>query len=1174
MKEKQKNAQFTKILLFRSMKIYPLLFLVAVVKLFAAEKGYAQSITLHAENIELKQVLSEIEEKTEYLFFYNNSLVDVSENISLKADNIPVSKLLGQVFSNTDIGFEMFKNQIVLFSKSDPSAKAILTEFVENAEITNTDASDGFTKMVSEITQDPVIGSVNDSNGLPLPGASVIIKGTATGVQTDFDGNYSIVVSEGETLVFSYLGYTTQEIVVGTSKTINVVLQEDAQALEEVIVTAYGTSTKEAFTGSASVVGAKDLELRNVTSPIAAIEGRATGVQFTSPQGPGSSPGIVIRGVGTLNGDTDPLFIVDGVQYEGSLNTINQEDIESFTILKDAASTSLYGSRAANGVVIITTKSGTRGEGIKVNASMQYGLVSASSFQFYDEITPGQYYETMWEALKNSAAGGGDATFASENIYTSLGYNPFNVPNDQIVGTNGQLNPNAQLVYQSLDWYDFLSRTGVRQNYNVNVSGGGENHQVFFSASYLDEESFVITSGFDRLTTRLNAEFDANDHITIGGSANITITEAVAPSSAGAGSIVNPFGFAKNVGSIYPVYVNDQQGNLVRDDFGNPVFDNGEGFSDFNIGSRPVSQGRHALQELLLNDERDRDNTYGFRFFTDVKLFEGLSVRVNYGRDINEGLEKEYENAIIGDAQPDGRYGEERFRRQVENFNQILTYRKSFGNHNFDITAGHESFNRTFSSNGGLATVQAASGIFEFDNFSNIVDLEGNSTRKSIEGYFSRVNYNFDNKYYISGSVRRDGSSVFDQDRRWGTFYSVGASWRIDQENFLRNSNTINQLKLRASYGEVGNDDLNDFFLSQARFSITSNAAAPAILFTDIGNSDLQWETIENFDVALEFALFNNFLDGSVEYYKRNSSDLLYELPIAPSNGLNIVPVNVGDMFNSGWEVALTANLINNADFKWNLTLQASTFKNEITNLPDPFVPTNDTTKRWDEGRSRFDYFLLRTAGVDPATGDQLFFRYELDDDGNSVPVRDANGNIETTNDWQDTERAYTGDSAIPDVLGSIANSISYKGLTLDFLINYGIGGKSLDFGYATMMHSGDFGRSYHPDILNAWRQPGDVTNVPRLEAGNPNLVRTASDRFLTDASFWALRNINLGYSFDKKIIEQIGLDNLRVSVTAENLYLKSKRNGFNPQFELEGTPNGNDFGPPKIISIGLNVAF
>lgn len=709
----------------------------------------------------------------------------------------------------------------------------------------------------------------------------------------------------------------------------------------------------------------------------------------------------------------------------------------------------------------------------------------------------------------------------------------------------------------------------------MNVSGGGEDHTVFFSASYLDEEGYVVSSSFDRLTTRLNAEFDVNDRITIGGSANITISEAVGPSSAGTGSIVNPFGFAKNIGSIYPVFVNDLDGNLVRDISGNPVFDNGEGFPEFNIGSRPISQGRHALQELLLNDERDKDNTYGFRFFTEIELLDGLNVRLNYGRDINEGLEKEYENNIIGDAQPTGRYGEERNRRQVENFNQLLTYSKSFNDvHNLDVTAGHESYDRTFSGSNTLAIEQVAEGIFEFDNFATPVSLGGSTTKKTIEGYFLRTNYNFNNKYYISGSVRRDGTSVFSTDSRWGTFYSVGASWRIDQEKFMDNIPFVNQLKLRGSYGEVGNDDLGDYFLSQARYSITSNAGKPAIVNSDIGNENLQWETVESFDVALEFTLFNNFLDGSVEYYKKSSTDLLYDLPIALSNGLNTVPTNIGDLYNSGFEVALTSHLINMNDFRWDLTLQASTFKNEITFLPNPFVPTDDGSKRLAEGRSIFDFYLLQTAGVDAATGDQLFLSYEIDEDGESVPVLDANGVQETTNVWQDTERAYTGDSSIPDLLGSVANSFSYKGVSLSFLINYGIGGSFLDNGYSAMLHSGNYGDSYHPDILNAWRQPGDITNVPRLENGNKNLVRTQSSRFLTDASFWTLKNVNIGYSFDGYTVEKLGLSNLRVSLTGENLFLKSKRTGLNPQFELGGTPNGNNFNPSRIISVGLNIGF
>lgn len=1012
-----------------------------------------------------------------------------------------------------------------------------------------------------------ISGKVTDDSGI-LPGVSVLIKGTTKGTETDFDGNYKIKVNKGDVLVFRYLGYKSIDKKIGNSNIVNVYLKEDSSVLDEIVVVAYGTTTKEAFTGSASVITPKDLALRNVTSPIAAIEGKATGVQFTSASGqPGSSPGVIIRGVGTLNGSSDPLYIVDGIQFEGELSTINQDDIDSMTILKGGASTSLYGARAANGVVLITTKKGTKGK-TQVNVSTQYGLVTRGVPR-YDYASPGQYYELMWEAYKNSLGGTDAAAQASAGIYSRLGYNPFNVPNDQIVGTDGKINPNAKVIYKSLDWYDVLDQVGRRSNHSVNVATGGDNHKVFFSTSYLEEEGYVITSDFDRITTRLNADFDVNKWLTIGGSANVTISESNGVSTGG--GIVNPFSFAKNIGSIYPVYLNDLDGNLVLDAAGNPIFDVGEGDFALNQGSRPNNPGRHAIAEAILNDELNRDNTYGFRYYAGFKIMEGLNLRLNYGRDINERINKSYENPIIGDGQPTGRYGETRFRRDVVNFSQILTYNKTFSDvHNFDLTLGHESYQRDFSSNNALATTQTAAGIFEFDNFTVPVNLGGSTTTKRVEGYFSRLKYDFDNKYYLSASVRRDASSVFSTDSRWGTFYSVGGAWRIDQEKFMENISFIDRLKLRASYGQVGNDNLNDFFVSQARYSLTSNAGVPAIVYTNPGNDQLEWETVGSWEVALEFGLFNNLLEGSIEYYEKNSTDLLYNLPIPLSNGINTAPFNIADMSNTGFELGLTAHLINK-DFKWDATLQASTFKNEIISLPDPFVTGS---KRWEEGRSRYDFFLFHSAGVDPANGDALYFKYEDDLDGNRVAIINAAGEHETTNDWQEAQRAYSEASTIPDVLGSISNNFSYKGFTLDLLFTYAIGGDVLDNGYSAMLHTGNFGSSYHPDALNAWKQPGDITDVPRLEVGNTDQVQTQSTRFLTDASFIALKNANIGYRFNDDVTDKLGVNNLKVYVSGENLFLNSTRTGLNPQFNLAGTGDGTNFNPARTVTFGLNVSF
>lgn len=1019
-----------------------------------------------------------------------------------------------------------------------------------------------------------VTGKVTSKeDGSPMPGVNVVIQGTTTGTSTDGNGNYQISVPQRDaTLIFTFIGFTSVTEAIGNRTVIDVTMSADARQLAEVIVIAYGETTKEAFTGSANVISSEQLLTRNLTSPIAAIEGNATGVQFTSPAGPGDSPGIVIRGVGTLNGSTTPLYIVDGVQYNAPLNTLNQEDIESFTILKDAASTSLYGSRAANGVVMITTKKGKKG-GIKVNASAQTGRVTRG-VPFYDQVSPGQYYEGMWEALRNTSAAGGDPAYASANIYNQLGYNPFNVPNDQIVGTDGRINPNADVVYQSLDWFDQLQRTGVRTNYNINVSGGGEDHSIYFSTSYLDDESYVIRSGFDRLTTRLNGEFQVNDRFKVGGSANVSLTETRGPSSAGTGSIVNPFSFSQNMGSIYPVFVNDQQGNIVRDPAtGEPVWDNGEGFSQYNIGSRPVNQGRHSIQELTLNNEFDQDNTYGFRFFGEAKIIDGLKLRLTYGGDYVDLFESEYENPIIGDAQPVGRLSQDRRRIQTNTFNQILTYTKNLGRHNVDLTAGHESYEVKDSELGGLATIQTSSGIYEFSNFSNIVDLDGATFDRALEGYFFRASYDYDDRYFLSASVRRDGSSSFDTENRWGTFYSVGASWRLDQEAFLSGIGWMDKLKLRASYGEVGNDNLGfrDWYPSQALFNITSNAAQPAFLLASLGNAALQWETSVSYDVALEFGVLNNLIDGSIEYYRRNNNDLLYALPLPPSVGLNEIVANAASMYNSGIEIGITTHLVNKNDLKWDVTLLGTTLKNEITELPSPF---NDGSKRWVEGRSRFDFFLYETAGVDPQTGDQLYYQYDFDANNNSVPVLDTEGNHLTTNDWRTTNRGFVNASAVPDFLGSINNRVSYKGFDLSVLVTYGVGGHVLDNAYAGMMHAGSYGRSWHPDILNHWKQPGDVTDVPRLENGDVTLVETQSSRFITDASYWAVRNASLGYNFSPDLLDKTGLSSLRISVTGENLFLKSKRDGLDPQYNLAGTAPGDDFVPGRILSVGLNLSF
>ncbi|MFO7938495.1 MAG: TonB-dependent receptor [Bacteroidales bacterium] len=1032
--------------------------------------------------------------------------------------------------------------------------------------------------------QQKITGTVTSADdGLPIPGVSVFVKGNQTlGTATNIDGEYTLSVpSDAEVLVFTAVGMMEVEKTVGGQNVIDVVMESASLSMDEVIVVAYGTSTKEAFTGSAEVIGAKQLENRALTSSLGAIEGTTAGVQVLSASGqPGSSPEIVIRGVGTLNGTTDPLYIVDGIQYEGSIANLNSEDIESMTILKDAASTSLYGSRAANGVVLITTKSGEKAKGIQVNASASVGVVSIG-VPFYEKASAGEYYELMGEAYKNALIDDGMTESAASlevanSIASRLGYNPFNVANNDILGPDGKLNPNASVIAKSLDWYDALTQQGKRENYNLSLAKSGEDYNVYFSTSYLDEKGYVVTSAYDRFTTRLSADFNATDWLSIGGNMNLAMTNQEGPFSRGS-SIANPFSFAKNMGSVYPVYIVDPAtGDYILDAAGEKQYDLGGGYPEYGIPGRPNNPDRHAIAEARWNSDERMTNNLGARYYAEFSILPELKFTVNYGIDVNDYINKEYENHRVGDGAPAGRYSELRFRRTVTNFNQILTYNKRFeSGHNVDVTLGHENFDRHYSEMYGMKNTQTAVGIKEFDNFATATSLDGYSSDKRTEGYFARLNYNFQDRYYINASARRDGSSVFDKDVRWGNFYSIGGSWRITEEAFMQSVAFLDNLKLRASYGQVGQDNLGDYYISQPRYSLFPNAGDPGIFWSDLGNSELTWETSSSWDVALDYSIFNNLFRGSVEYWERNSTDLLYNVPLPLSVGLSQGPDNIASIVNRGLEVNITANIIRTTDLRWSLSLNASTASNEITDLPDPFV---DGSKRWEEGRSRYDYFIYDYAGVDPANGDALYYQYEeiVDDNGNSTfePVLDGDGNHATTNSYQDAGRGYANKNTLPDVFGGIQNTLTYKGFDLSFLFTYSLGGYVLDYGYARMMNEGIYGESVHPDLLDGWRAPGDETNIPRMENGDTDINQTMSTRYLTDASYFALRNLTLGYTFDQQFVRNMGIANLKVFVSGENLFISTKRKGLNPQYNLAGTPGGDDYNPSRVITAGLNVSF
>ncbi|MCS5491152.1 SusC/RagA family TonB-linked outer membrane protein [Algoriphagus limi] len=1006
-----------------------------------------------------------------------------------------------------------------------------------------------------------------------LIGVNVLVKGTTIGVVTDLDGRFSLLVPEGATtLVFSYIGYRSVEELIGNRSEVNVVMQEDSQNLEEVIITAYGgTVDKGNFTGSAVALKGDQIANRPINNVVNAIEGQAPGVITTSASGqPGSTPAVRIRGIGSVNSSSAPLYVVDGVPYDGDLSNLNPEDIEDMTILKDASSAALYGSRAANGVVMITTKTGNKNKPT-FNLRMQQG-VSGRALPEYDRVNADQYYPLVWESLKNSQLGNGAspadaAAFASNNLIDILGYNVYNVPNDQIVGLDGTLNPNAVNNFQGLDWFDELQRMGDRKEYNLTYSGGAGKTDFYTSFNYLNEKGFIIQSDIERFTGRLNVNTQATDWLKTGINLSATLSEGNNARDGGSSSFVNPFFTARSMGPIYPVYAqNMQTGGFILDEFGNKIFDLGDleelGLPRRGAGAYP---GRHVVQETLLNIDRFDRDVISSRAYVEAKFLKNFTFRTNIATDITSLLNIGYDNTIVGDGAPAGRTRRENIRINSLTFNQLLTYTNTFNEKHFvEVLAGHENYdyqvNRQFISKQD----QILAGNIEPDNFVTINSATGRLDRDRIESYLSRVNYVYDDKYSFSASWRTDGSSRFYQDVRWGTFFSVGAAWSIDQEDFF-NSNFFQLLKLRASYGEVGNNSVGGFYPWQALYDLGfNNASEPGILQASLSALDLQWESNNTYDLGLDFAFGNRF-SGTIEYFNRESSNLLFEVPLSLTTGLNSRFQNIGTMANTGIEFNIGGDLVRSGDFRWNANLNMSTFKNEFKELP--FDEQIVGTKKYVVGRSIYDFWLRDWYGVDSETGEGLYRAAEYDEDDTSTRIV---GQDTLTTNFQNARFHFAG-NAIPDFFGGLSNTFSYKGFSLNVLVSFAVGGDIYDGIYAGLMAADPDGGAAHVDILNRWQQPGDITDVPKMDVTGAAQTNVASDRWLTDASYLNLRSVNLSYTFPRTLLERWKMRGATVYLAGENLGWLSSRSGMYVSGTFSGTTS-NTFTPARTFTLGVNV--
>ena len=1045
---------------------------------------------------------------------------------------------------------------------------------------------------------------ISDEDGQPVIGASVQVKGTQQGTITDVDGKFTLsnVPSSAGTLVISYVGMHTEEIEIQSNMTVR--MKTNAELLDEVMVVAFGTAKKSAFTGSATVVDNEKIQQSQVTSVTSALAGAAPGVTLTSDSGdPSSSPTLRIRGISSITAGNDPLIIVDGAPYSGDLGNLNPNDVESMTVLKDAASNALYGARGANGVVIITTKNANKNGEAKVTFDAKWGA-NTRALQNYDVITdPGQYYEQHYKAMTNYYVNVMGMTpqqawvTANNNIggpqgNGGLGYMIYNVPEGQfLIGQNGKLNPNATLgnivnyngvdyLLMPDDWEELGTRTGLRQEYNFSINAGTDKSSFYVSLGYLSNEGITENSDMKRLTARLKGDYQVKPWLKVGANMSYARFEHNSLGDNGASnSVGNIWAFTSLMAPIYPLYLRNADGSFMKDSNGFDMMDYGNGM---NAGlTRPFISDANPIMDNKLNTRNSEGNALTANGFIDITPIEGLKITFNGAFNLDETRHTTVLNPYYGqwDGDTGGQVSKEHSRTYDYNLQQLISYANHIGEHNFDILLGHEYYDYRYYYLGASRQKMFSQDNQELSGAIN--DIQASSSykqRNNQEGYFGRLQYNYDERIFASASVRRDASSRFHPDYRWGTFWSVGAAWLINKESWFT-APWIQELKIKASVGSQGNNNIGDYMYTDLFYIVNSNGEL-GTQFASKGTRDITWENNRNINVGAEFQLFDR-ITGSIEYYHRKTTDMLFSFSVAPSLGYDSYMDNVGDMVNSGVEINLGVNIFKKRNFEWDVNLNLSTLKNKITMLdPDKKTSTEYTAngKAYSgytngsffigEDLSMFTWRLKEYAGVDPDTGESLWYKNVTDESGAIV-------GRETTNQWGEADYYITEETTLPKVYGGFGTSLKVYGV--DFAINftYQLGGKQYDGGYASFMSSpsGSTGYNFHKDLLNAWTPENPNSNIPRFQL-NDSYTAGTSTRFLTSASYLNIQNINVGYTLPTKWTKKLAIESLRLYMSAENVFYWSKRKGFDPRQTFSGSTNSTYYSPMRTISGGVTFTF
>lgn len=1140
----------------------------------SSQNNEGNAITYRCDKERLSKALSEVERRSGYYRLQYISEDVAPYRVTVSLDKASINTAVGELLKSTPLTYDIRGRYVEIYKSKGKQGKP-----------------------------SSINGTVTDENGEPLIGATVTPDGGGTPVATDINGNFTLAPHDNiKTITVTYVGLKPATVNI-TDSPMTIVMNESNNTLDEVMVVAFGTAKKSSFTGSAAVINSDELSRHITTNVTSALAGSVPGLQLRGGSGqPGSGAGdINIRGIGSLYASTAPLIIVDGAPYEENLSNIPQSDIESLSVLKDAASAALYGARGATGVIIITTKKGSK-NATSISVDAKWGA-STRAVQEYDIIKdPATYYEAYYNQVHNYYTST-DVTadqahlMSNEQLLKDLAYNVYDIPSGEyLIGTDGRINPNAKLGRRFMNngteyylmpdnWTDAAYRNGFRQEYNVSVNGGNDKASYYTSLNYLDEDGVIDYSGYERVSARVKADYQAKKWLKLGANINFSHAKTTStPNLSNSANGSNMMYFTSMMAPIYPIYVReiDAAGNTVisSDEYGHPAYDYGSPNYGYGI-SRPFSQSSNPLGNNRY-DKNDRiSNILSAILTAEANITSYLKLNVTSSLTWSQINSSTYSNPFYGTSvATNGSQLKGSTSYTATNNTQTLTFFKDFDSHYVNLMLGHEYYRTNSKSLTASAYGGFSPSVPELSAFATPSQVASNTTNYNVEGWFANAQYNLDERYFLSASYRRDASSRFLKKNRWGDFWSVGGAWLINRERFMENASFVNLLKAKVSIGQQGNDNIASYaYADLYKLTPSSDGLSMVPSFSQMGNPDITWETTTNFNAGIEWGFFNNRIAGSFDFYTKKTTDLLFYLTVPRSTGANGYYDNIGDIRNTGVELTLSGSILRARDYEWNVSLNIAHNSAKILKLPASKMGNRGgfySNNNWyAENSPMYNYMCVAYAGVNE-NGQALYYQdTDLLAENGSMDTSRPGTKRDATTTIASAATRYTMGSTLPKAYGGFSTSARFKWIDVSLTFDYQLGGKVFDQRYQTLMtpttSTQYAGRNFHTDIFKSWSATNTTSDIPHWQYLDENAA-AACDRFLTSASYLNFQSFTVGFSMPSEWIRNYA--KLRFYVSGENLCFWSARKGLDPRYSYSANTSVPTYSPVRTIMGGLQVSF